>query len=111
MGLDLHEKKILKLMSDIDPDNLGLANYSDLKQRIIDEELQRMKGEDESELLDAFVAMGGDEDGSGCVDANKLIDIMKNEFHLTIDIEALIEEIDADGSGEIEFDEFKELIN
>ena len=29
---------------------------------------------------------------------------------MTIDIEALIEEIDEDGSGEIEFDEFKALL-
>ena len=29
---------------------------------------------------------------------------------MTIDIEKLIEEIDEDGSGEIEFDEFKQLL-
>ena len=29
---------------------------------------------------------------------------------MTIDIEALIAEVDEDGSGEIEFDEFKELL-
>ena len=29
---------------------------------------------------------------------------------MTIDIEKLIEEIDEDGSGEIEFDEFKALL-
>ena len=30
---------------------------------------------------------------------------------MTIDIEKLIEEVDEDGSGEIEFDEFCELLN
>ena len=30
---------------------------------------------------------------------------------MTIDIEKLIEEVDEDGSGEIEFDEFKELLS
>ena len=29
---------------------------------------------------------------------------------MTIDIEALIQEVDEDGSGEIEFDEFKEML-
>ena len=57
-------------------------------------------------MLDAYVAMGGDDDGGGCVNADKLIDTIKNEFEMTIDIEKLIEEIDEDGSGEIEFDEF-----
>ena len=67
-------------------------------------------GSDETELLDAFVAMGGEPDGEGCVDAQKLIATIKQEFQMTIDIEALIEEIDEDGSGEIEFDEFKALL-
>ena len=55
--------------------------------------------------------MGGDEDGGGCVDAEKLISTIKEEFGMTIDIEALIEQIDEDGSGEIEFDEFRALLS
>ena len=74
------------------------------------QELSKLKGSDESELLDAYVAMGGDEDGGGCVDAKKLIETIKHEFQMTIDIEQLIEEIDEDGSGEIEFDEFRQLL-
>jgi len=54
--------------------------------------------------------MGGEQDGGGCVDADKLIDTIKREFEMTIDIVALIAEVDEDGSGEIEFDEFKELL-
>ena len=72
--------------------------------------MQRLQGSDDSELLDAFVAMGGEADGDGCVDAKKLIQTIKEEFEMTIDIEKLIEEIDEDGSGEIEFDEFKALL-
>ena len=51
--------------------------------------------------------MGGQPDGDGFIDADKLINTIKNEFEMTIDIENLILEIDEDGSGEIEFDEFK----
>ena len=54
--------------------------------------------------------MGGEANGDGCVDAVKLIKTIKEEFQMTIDIEKLIEEIDEDGSGEIEFDEFKALL-
>lgn len=68
------------------------------------------QGSSDQELLEAFVAMGGDADGGGCVDADKLIETIKQEFEMTIDIEALIQEVDDDGSGEIEFDEFKELL-
>lgn len=69
-----------------------------------------MCGSDETEMLQAFVAMGGEPDGEGCVDATQLIRTIKDEFEMTIDIEKLIEEIDEDGSGEIEFDEFKALL-
>ena len=62
------------------------------------------------DVLDAYVAMGGDEDGGGNIDADKLIDTIKNEMEMTIDIENLIKEIDEDGSGEIEFDEFQQLL-
>jgi hypothetical protein len=34
--------------------------------------------------------MGGSEDKGGYVDASKLIDVVKNQFEMTIDIEALI---------------------
>ena len=54
--------------------------------------------------------MGGEPDGDGCIDADKLIDVIKNKFEMTIDIENLIMEVDEDGSGEIEFDEFKQLL-
>ena len=74
------------------------------------ERREQQGGSSEEELLQAFVAMGGEPDGDGSIDADKLIDIIKNKFEMTIDIEALIEEVDEDGSGEIEFDEFKQLL-
>ena len=54
--------------------------------------------------------MGGQPDGDGFIDADKLIHTIKNDFEMTIDIEKLILEIDEDGSGEIEFDEFQQLL-
>ena len=57
--------------------------------------------------MESFVSMGGETDGGGIVDAKKLIDIIKNQFEMTIDIEKLINDIDEDGSGEIEYEEFK----
>ena len=111
MGIEEDEDNIYRLLSDIDPDNTGIVQYSEFKTKVLTKELARLVGSDESELLDAYVAMGGDPDGGGCVDAAVLIDTIKNQFQMTIDIEKLIEEVDEDGSGEIEFDEFKELLS
>ena len=55
--------------------------------------------------------MGGEEDGDGSIDAEKLIRIIKDELEMTIDIEKLIADIDEDGSGEIEYDEFRNLLS
>ena len=110
MCIKFSEAEIFKMISEIDPENSGIIMFSDFKPIVVEREISKMKGSDDTELLDAFVAMGGRADGEGCVDAKKLIHTIKNEFQMTIDIEALINEIDADGSGEIEFDEFKELL-
>ena len=61
--------------------------------------------------MDAYVSMGGDEDGGGYIDADKLIRVIKEDFEMTIDIEKLIQDIDEDGSGQIEYDEFRNLLS
>ncbi len=55
--------------------------------------------------------MGGNPDGGGSIDAKLLIKIIKEEFQMTIDIEKLIQDIDEDGSGQIEYDEFMNLLS
>ena len=100
---------VFRMISDADPNNLGTIQFSNFAQ-IVQEKRESEKETDDADLLDAYVAMGGDPDGGGCVDADKLIETIKKEFEMTIDIEKLIAQVDEDGSGEIEFDEFKELL-
>ena len=78
---------------------------------IIEEIRRKQNKSNEADTLLAYVAMGGDADRGGFVDANKLINIIKNDFEMTIDIEKLIQEIDEDGSGAIEYGEFNALLN
>lgn len=61
--------------------------------------------------MEAFVAMGGGIDKQGNVDSVKLIQIVKEEFNMTIDIERLLNEIDTDKSGLISYMEFKTLLS
>ena len=62
-------------------------------------------------MVDAYVACGGEPDKSGNVRRETLVRIIKQDFGLPIDIEALMNKIDTDGSGEIEFEEFKMLLS
>ena len=110
MDIQISEQEMFKMITEIDPDNTGYINIELFKNLIGEKEVTRQLGSDESELLDAFVAMGGQPDGEGSVDAAKLIKTIKEEFQMTIDIVKLIAEVDEDGSGEIEFGEFKSLL-
>jgi hypothetical protein len=47
------------MITEIDPDNTGYINIELFKNLIGEKEVTRQLGSDESELLDAFVAMGG----------------------------------------------------
>ena len=92
-----------------DPQNTGKIQFAQFKN-LISEKRENERGSSEQDLLDAFVAMGGEPDGDGAINADKLIKTIKEEFEMTIDIEKLIKEIDEDGSGQIEFDEFTQLL-
>ncbi len=97
------------MISMSDPENKGSIQFHQFKNLII-EKRENERGSSEEDLLDAFVAMGGEPDGDGAINADKLIATIKNEFEMTIDIEKLIQEIDEDGSGKIEFGEFTALL-
>lgn len=59
-------------------------------------ELQNETDKDLNEYVDAFTAMGGDPDQSGYVSKIKLINVIKAEFELTIDMEAFLKTIGGD---------------
>ena len=51
-----------------------------------DQQLTNDNEGDVDEYLDAFVALGGEPDKEGCVSKDVLIEIIKVEFELTIDM-------------------------
>ena len=112
--------------------SLSLADFTEFLKVVEKQKERTAKFDDESDIrtfyflydphtshmltlffrtVDAFVACGGNSDKSGNVHRETLVKIIKHDFSLTIDIEALIDEIDTDGSGEIEYEEFKVLMS
>lgn len=98
------------MIAEADAENTGKITYAQFK-RVIAEQKKNQSLTNEEDTLDAFVAMGGQANGEGYIDAEKLIRIIKQEFEMTIDIEKLIQDIDEDGSGRIEYDEFRNLLS
>lgn len=109
IGFNPSENDLYKMISEVDEHNTGLIKFSDFLTIYHKHKYANIE-DDDQDTVDAFVAMGGNADKTGKVDADMLIKVIKTEFELTIDIESLIREIDKDHSGEIEFDEFKMLL-
>ena len=85
----VNEQQVFRMIAEADPNNTGELTFYQFKDLIM-QKRENEQGTSDDDLLDAYVAMGGDEDGGGCVDADKLIETIKKEFEMTIDIEALI---------------------
>ena len=110
MGIKVTESKLQRMMTEASPENPARINKQQFK-RVIGKQRHFQTKSNEEDTLDAFVALGGGESREGHIDASQLINIIKNEFEMTIDIESLVKEIDEDGSGEIEWDEFVKLLS
>ncbi|RLN90856.1 hypothetical protein BBJ28_00012187 [Nothophytophthora sp. Chile5] len=94
--------------------NFAFITELAMGQQPTEEELFQMISEVDEDMsgaiVDAFVACGGKSDKSGFVRKETLVKIIKGDFGLTINIEEMINKLDVDGSGEIEFDEFKAIL-
>ena len=61
-----------RMISMADPENKGSIQFAQFKALIM-EKREEERGSSEEDLLDAFVAMGGEPDGDGAINAEKLI--------------------------------------
>ena len=86
------------MIAEASPDNTGQISKDQFK-KVIAEQKKFQGASNEEDTLDAYVALGGEPNKEGFIDAAELIRIIKHEFEMTIDIEKLIEDIDEDGSG------------
>ena len=111
MGQKPTEEELFQMISEVDENMSGSIDFAEFLKVIENQKERAENFDDESDMIDAFVACGGMQDKSGYVKRDTLVKIIKHDFGLTIDIEDLINKVDADGSGEIEFGEFKDLLS
>lgn len=111
MGQKPTEEELFQMVSEVDMNMSGVIDFAEFLQ-VLENQKERIEGlDDESDMINAFVACGGQADKQGHVKKETLIKIIKLDFGLTIDIEDLISKVDLDNSGEIEFNEFKLLLS
>lgn len=110
MGQQPTEEELFQMISEVDSQMRGAIDFADFLMVIDNQKDRAAQYDDDSDMIDAFVACGGNTDKSGHVKRDVLIKIVKEDFGLTIDIEEIINKLDVDGSGEIEFEEFKAIL-
>ena len=89
MGQKTTEEEIYRMIAEADAENTGEVSYAQFKH-VIGEQKKNQSATNDEDTIDAFVAMGGQYDKEGSIDADKLIKIIKQDFEMTIDIEKLI---------------------
>ena len=105
MGQDPSDEELFDMIAAVDEDGSGEIDFGEFCMVIANQKAASDARNDESDTIDAFIALGGAADKTGQVSADKLRSIIK-DFGLTIDIERLIREVDTDHSGFIDYQEF-----
>merc|ERR1712087_168242 len=109
IGESLTEEELFRFMADVDEDGTGEIEFAEFLRAFEKQRGGAQELEDELDTLDAFVALGGEPDKSGHVDSDRLVSVVKDEFGMTLKIERLIEDLDKDKDGKLNFAEFAQL--
>jgi Ca2+-binding EF-hand superfamily protein len=92
MGQNPTDEEVFSMLNEVDDDGSGGIEFPEFLKVIDSQKAKLASDHDESDMIDAFVAMGGGADRSGNIEAEKLRRTIK-AFELTIDIERLIKEV------------------
>ncbi|KAG4073531.1 hypothetical protein HA402_000755 [Bradysia odoriphaga] len=110
MGQPFDKKILEELIEEVDEDKSGRLEFTEFVQLaakfIVEEDAEAMQ----KELKEAFRLY--DKEGNGFIPTTCLKEILRElDDQLTDhDLDGMIEEIDSDGSGTVDFDEFMEMM-
>ena len=88
----------------------GSINFPAFLNLIIKQKERARLMDIENDKLAAFVAAGGCPDKSGAANLDILMNILKNDFGLPIEVDDVLDMLDKNRSGDIDFEEFKALL-
>ena len=93
----------------IDTDESGEVELWEFMSMVAYAKSKTNTADNDDDTLAAFVAIGGNTDGTGQISVDKLVNTLA-EFELAVDLTGMLQEVDQDKSGQIDFSEFKTLL-
>lgn len=111
MGVKVKEADLKEIIDEVDDDGSGMLEFEEFTELaakfLIEEDEEELK----NELKEAFRIY--DKDGQGFITNDVLREILKEiDPKLTdADLDGIIEEVDEDGSGTMDLDEFMEMMS
>ncbi|CAO0792951.1 unnamed protein product [Mucor circinelloides] len=106
-GMNPTDAELQDMVSDVDADGNGHIDFEEFLNLVKD---LKSGGKDTDDLREAFKVF--DADGNGVIDRSELRKVMSslNENLTEEELDAMIKEADANGDGQISFDEFKAMM-
>ena len=99
------DEDLFAMIAEVDTNANGVVDYAEFV-RVLENHKARVEAlGNDSDLVDAFVACGGNDDRSGQVERERLVKIVKEDFGLAMDIGRLFLSYDKRGEGQMEFAE------
>jgi len=110
LGHQLDDKMLKEIIDEVDDDGSGELEFPEFvtlaSRFLVEEDAEAMQ----QELKEAFRLY--DKEGNGYITTGVLKEILRelDDSLTNDDLDAMIEEIDSDGSGTVDFDEFMEVM-
>ncbi|KAL0919866.1 hypothetical protein M5K25_011991 [Dendrobium thyrsiflorum] len=111
LGFPATGTEVMSMLEKVDSDGDGLINLSEFRELCFGMGVDE-KGEEERELRDAFMVFDGD--GDGLITVKELTLVLKSlglkQGDCEDDCKEMIENVDFDGDGMVNFEEFKKMV-
>jgi Ca2+-binding EF-hand superfamily protein len=111
LGQEPTVEELVKIIADIDEDMNGLIDFEDFIQLVGDQKVGlTRRPRDNQDTLDAFVALGGNDDKTGHILPSKLEQYVTH-FGLPVSSEALFKDMCQDSTGLVDYEQFRNLMS
>lgn len=103
------EEELLRFMADVDEGGKGEIEFSEFLRAFDKQRNATLDPTEEEDILRVFEILGGNADKTGFVDRDKFITTVRDKFGMTIKTDKLLDELDVDKDGKVNFTEFRNL--